>query len=599
VQRLSPAVARVSLGVLGALALVALGAVLDRLAREPTRAPARPPSFVRLTLEMGDIAQPSVSPEGQSFAYVGEEGGDSDIFVQRVGGTNAVNLTADSPENESTPTFSPDGSRIAFYSSRGGGGIFVMGATGEATRRLTESGTTPSWSPDGREIVYSTQGISPSWPYLRMGFGELWAVDVATGAKRQLTRGAPQDAVQPSWSPGGGRIAYWGLRGVGGQRDIWTVASSGLDAAPVEVTNDAALDWNPVWSPDGRFLYFASDRAGTMGLWRVAIDETTGSVRGEPEAISVPSAYVCGMSFTRDGGKLLLTSLAQTDSIERIAFDPARVAALGEPKAVFASALWLWASLGVASDGGSVAFSSTGLQEDVYVLERDGQGLRQLTNDGYRDRGPIFAPDGETVVFYSNRSGQYEMWSVRLDGSRMTQLTRTEGQEVTTPNISPDGRLLAVRGRGGGGRLLIARLSGAGEPASPEALPSAPGDVRFDYASWSLDGKKLAGLLLHPSGQRTLGVHELGTSHFDDLGVEAEIPVAWLTGGRDLMFLDHGRLRSVEIASKRVRDVEVKSASGGPGASQWISAFGLSRDRRSLYVLRSRVYGEIWQITPP
>jgi Tol biopolymer transport system component len=111
----------------------------------------------------------------------------------------------------------------------------------------------------------------------------------------------PLDAVQPSWSPHGQRIAFWGLRS-GGQRDLWTVASSGAEASVVEVTNDTPLDWNPVWSPDGRFLYFASDRGGTMGLWRVAIDEASGRVRGSLEALSVPSAYACGFSFTRDGG---------------------------------------------------------------------------------------------------------------------------------------------------------------------------------------------------------------------------------------------------------------------------------------------------------
>jgi len=464
-------------------------------------------------------------------------------------------------------------------------------------RRLTDSGSTPAWSPDGREIVYSTQGINPIWPYLRSGFGELWAVSVDSGAKRRLTSGAPLDAVQPSWSPHGQRIAFWGLRG-GGQRDIWTVASSGAAASVLEVTNDAALDWNPVWSPDGRFLYFASDRGGTMGLWRVAIDEASGRTRGEPEAIAVPTAYACGFSFTRDGGKLLLASVSQADSIERAAFDPARADVVGQPETIFASALWLWASLGVSSDGGSVTFSSTGRQEDIYTLQQDGSGLHQITNDPFKDRAPIFFPAGDRILFYSNRSGQYEAWSVRPDGSHLTQLTRTTGHEVTSPTVSPDGSMLALRGRGGGGSsAVIARLAGSQEPVGPEPLPTPAGKVRFDYAAWSRDGRELAGLLLHPSGRRTLAIHVLGSSAYQDLDVEGEIPVVWL--GDQLLFLRHGKLRTAEISSRRARDVVVPGGSGGGRASDWISAFDLSLDRKSLFVLRSRSYGEIWQITLP
>ncbi len=68
------------------------------------------------------------------------------------------------------------------------------------------------------------------------------------------------------------RIAYWSLREHSGQRDVFTIAADGSDAQPE--TNDRDTDWAPRWSPDGRHLYFASDRGGTMNLWRVPIDES-------------------------------------------------------------------------------------------------------------------------------------------------------------------------------------------------------------------------------------------------------------------------------------------------------------------------------------
>ena len=83
----------------------------------------------------------------------------------------------------------------------------------------------------------------------------------------------------------------------GGQRDIWTISASGGE--PVPVTNDAALDWNPVWSPEGGYLYFASNRGGSMNLWRVPVEEQTGKVLGQPEPITTPSAYSEHLSTER------------------------------------------------------------------------------------------------------------------------------------------------------------------------------------------------------------------------------------------------------------------------------------------------------------
>ena len=89
------------------------------------------------------------------------------------------------------------------------------------------------------------------------------------------------DAVQPSWSPHGHRIAYWGMAGESAQRDLWTIDPDAVDPTKtvVRVNDDAAVDWNPVWSPDGKHLYFGGDADGTLNLWRVPIDERSGDIR--------------------------------------------------------------------------------------------------------------------------------------------------------------------------------------------------------------------------------------------------------------------------------------------------------------------------------
>jgi TolB protein len=147
-----------------------------------------------------------------------------------------------------------------------------MGATGENVRRLSALGRNPAWSPSGKEILSNVDLVAD--PTSRAVLkDQLWTIEVATGNRRLVTS---VDAVQASWSPNGHRIAYWGVHR-GGQRDIWTIDAAGGDPTPV--TDDASLDWNPVWAPDGRHLYFASERGGTMNLWRVPMDERSGAVR--------------------------------------------------------------------------------------------------------------------------------------------------------------------------------------------------------------------------------------------------------------------------------------------------------------------------------
>ena len=103
--------------------------------------------------------------------------GNSDIYLQSVGGQTAINLTKDATAADLQPAFSPEGERIAFQSDRDGGGIFLMGRTGESVRRLTDSGYNPAWSPSGREVVYATETVqlNPAGRGPRSG---LWIVNL-------------------------------------------------------------------------------------------------------------------------------------------------------------------------------------------------------------------------------------------------------------------------------------------------------------------------------------------------------------------------------------------------------------------------------------
>ena len=545
--------------------------------------------FTKLTEEGGIESFPSLSPDGKTLVYVSEADGDADIYLRRVGGQKPVNLTPDSSEDEFAPAFSPNGELIAFSSERGG--IFTMGATGESMRRISDTGFTPAWSPDGREIAVATEG--PVHPLARSSrSSELWALDVSSGEKRRIPTG---DAVQPAWSPNGRRIAYWGLRlGKSGQRDIWTVASRG-GAPPVSVMHDPFVDWSPAWSPDGKYLFFGSDRGGTMNLWRVAIDQDSGEPLSPPEAVTLPSVWSGQYAFSGNGRQIAFLSTDTRTDVSRVAFDAASGKATGSPERVLRGSREI-VSLAVSPDGASMTWTGRGAQEDIFIARTDGLGLRQLTDDAFRDRGPNWSPDGKRIGFYSNRTGRYEIWTIRSDGSELQQITGGDVSDFWFPHWSPDGTRIAAPGATGSHLITP---GGSPKATKVEALPQFSNGEHFRVSSWAPDGSHLVGQIVQTSDGRPVGValYSPGSRRYEPLPFR-DLPIVRLTfqspkylrDGRHLIFEMESGVYAYDLASRRAR-VVLPAATGTT-----IREAVPSPDGKWLYLVRTSDEGDIWQM---
>ncbi|HEX4950322.1 MAG TPA: protein kinase [Blastocatellia bacterium] len=546
---------------------------------EAALSPPRNAAFTQLTDQGGPEYFPSLAPDGKSFVYASYASGNWDIYFQRVGGKNAINLTKDAVADDTQPAFSPDGERITFRSERDGGGIFVMGATGESVKRLTDFGYNPAWSPDGKEIACAEENTVTN-PVMRWSANNrVWTVSVSTGEKRLVMT----EGTQPNWSPNGHRIALSGRLKPGGRRDIFTIPAGGGET--IEVTTDPATDWNPVWSPDGKYLYFVSDRSGSMNLWRVPVEEHSGKVLGQPEAVTTPSPFSAHLSFSRDGKRVVYAQIVSRANFQQVGFDPRREKLMGQPAWITQSSRWA-NTPDLSPDGEWLAFDSQGGQpEDLFVVRRDGTSLRQLTDDAHRDRRPNWSPDGKQIVFFSNRSGKWEIWMINSDGSGLQQLTDTP-KEVTNAVWSPDGTRLVYRNYGSSPSIIE-----VGKPwpeQSPEVLPSMKDLSDWFPWSWSPDGRKIAGFKMGAGGPEGISVFSLESRQLEKLTNFGLRPV-WSSDSRRMLFQDlQARLYLLDSQSKKFREV----LSGRP--HDLGNGVALSRDDRLIYFSLVTTEADIW-----
>jgi Tol biopolymer transport system component len=559
--------------------ILAIGVAAWRFGdRDPLPEPL-PAGFQQLTSQPGGEMFARLSADGQWVVYTGEGQGNRDIYLQRIGGQTSINLTADSPADDEQPAFSPDGERIVFRSSREGGGLFVMGRTGEAVRRVTREGFNPDWSPDATQLVYTTARTELR-PQNAEQRGLLKVVAVDGGEPRELHDGA----MTPRWSPGGFRLAFAARRSTAseGSSNIVTMPATGGDA--VGVTNDAYLNWNPVWAPDGAALYFVSNRGGSPNIWRVRIDERSGRIDGEPQAVTTPASMVAHLAISADGRRLSYSAITETQNIEKVGFDPVKAAIVGQPQSVTTGSRF-WANPDPSPDGTQVVvYSQIAPEGDLYISRTDGSGaLRQLTDGTALDRVPRWSPDGQWIATFSDRTKQLQVWMIRADGSDLRQVT-TEPSSIVA--WSPDGRKMAVT-RQVGQVTSIINPHDDPEGASKITLKNPPG-LTFFANSWSPDATRLAGQMnFNTPGILIYSIADQRVERITDFG---EWPV-WLPDSRRVLFVSRGRdIHIADTQSKVVSRIwsSVRDTLGPPR---------LTRDGRMMFYQRRSTEADVWVAT--
>ncbi len=550
---------------------------------QPARA-ARPALLRQLTDTNLVERWPTLSSDGSTVIYARRDAAVWNLYSQRVGGYNALNLTPGAESDDITPALSPDGQSIAFRSSRQGGGIFAMGATGEFPRRLTDFGFHPSWSPDGGSIVFCTEGIET--PTARTTESELWIFQDDPPDLRRLYAG---DAVEPAWSPDGNWIAFWFIHD-GGQRDIALLPAAGGDA--IRITDDEPMDYKPVWSADGRHLYFSSDRGGNRDIWRIAIDPETGAPASDPEPITFGSVSTTGdLAVSGDGTRLAYMAASARSTIERLDLEADGVTPAGPPVQI-ADFSTPSSFPDVSPDGERLVYSTQGhVVEDIFLIDVDGTNRRRLTNDRAKDRGPRWSPDGRSIVYYSNRAeDNYHLWQIDVESGRVSALSdpliRGAGMVY-----SPDGRLLAIDNISD--RTAIYSVDDFSTPIVE--LPDwNSSTTRVATLGWAPSGREMLVALIPEagSGRGALAMFSLDTNEYD-VALES-VDFSWAAmfpDGRRMLLLTQEVIESVDLESGQRTPIHRVTGGLLGGTSG-----GVSPDGSWIYFVSRRAYADLWMV---
>jgi Tol biopolymer transport system component len=503
--------------------------------RARTPAPAAFPTMKLTRLPVtGAVGEAVISPDGNYLAYVADEPGrqGQGVWVRQVAAaSNTQQLVA---PNEGASygalVFSPDSQHLYYGASQEGSqppALFRVPVLGGPAVKVLAGGfgSPVTFSPDGRHLAF-----------VRGEFGReitLLVADADGANERAVLKRSPPDFFGlPAWSPDSQSLAC-----VYGSTEAFDGSSPALGVTTFQVSDGAErrltdARWTDVrqlsWLPDGSGLVLSAAEAelSPAQVWMLSLPS------GEVRRVTNDLNTYLGASVTADGSALVTV---QTDRVPNVWVAPAGDAARARQITTGSGKFDGYYGLSWAPDGRIVYASLAGGGWDIWVMNADGTGQRQLTAGARSNYGPSVSSDGRPVVFVSNRAGgAFNIWRMDADGGNPLRLTAGRGENF--PHVTPDGRWVVYATVGGGQDAAVWKVSIDG--GEPLRLTSRP-------ASWpfvSPDGKSFVctyGEELFSAGKLAVIPIDGGQpTRLYDVAPTFRANTVWLPDNRGIAFLD-------------------------------------------------------------
>jgi len=396
------------------------------------------PRVIRVAVvnETKRVTQRAISATHIAFIYAG------DLFVADHNGGSVQRLTADDGL-ESNPVFSPDGHTIAFSAQYDGNiDVYTVPVTGGAPTRLTyhpNADLVQAVTPDGKAVLFASQRATFTTRY-----AQLFTISMAGGMEEALPI---PNAARAGYSPDGSRIAYnpiagryqqWKSYRGGTTSTLWLYNVQGHATETIPQPAGRANDTDPMWIGDT--VYFRSDRAGEFNVF--AFNTKTKQVRQVTKHDDFPvlnAASGAGKIVYEQAGVL---HILEPGSGQSRALSISVASDLRETRPRFAKgARWI-RDAAISPSGARAAF---GFRGEIVTVPGEKGDVRNLTGSvAAHDRSPAWSPDGKSVAWFSDASGEYQLYIGSQDGKGTPQVVKVMGEGFyNDPVWSPDSQKIA------------------------------------------------------------------------------------------------------------------------------------------------------------